>query len=145
MKPTPPTLHVLQIDDNPDDIAIVQKAFEAAGPVRFTSLGDSTQLLPRLRGKGPRMERPHVILLDLGMAKMSANEVLVALKKDSKLRSIPVVILSGRDVEPDGLLNGEAGAHAFVAKSDDYAQLKTKVASIYQYLSRTVLLPEHDG
>jgi CheY-like chemotaxis protein len=142
MHPTSP-IHVLQVDDDPEDIALVQKAFQAvAGTVHFTSLMDSTQVLPTLRSHKSGL--PDVILLDLHMPRMSGHEVLAELKKDPELGKIPVVILSSVDSERALARSQQLSAHSYVSKPPDYEQLKAVVASIHRYWAQTVQLPEHE-
>jgi CheY-like chemotaxis protein len=143
MQSTSP-IHVLQVDDDPEDIALVHKAFQAvAGTVYFTSLLDSTQVLPTLRSRN-KLGRPDVILLDLHMPKMSGHEVLAELKKDPELSKIPVVILSSVESERDLTRSHQLSAHSYISKPPDYQQLKTVVASIHRYWAQTVRLPEHE-
>ncbi|HEX2066346.1 MAG TPA: response regulator [Candidatus Thermoplasmatota archaeon] len=138
-----PTLHVLQVDDDPEDIALVHKAFQAVGGVvHFTSLLDSTQVLPTLRSRRAS-DLPDVILLDLSMPQMSGHEVLAELKKDPDLGKIPVVILSSVESERALARSHELSAHSCISKPPDYHQLKAVVASIHRYWAHTVRLPEH--
>ncbi|HUR26063.1 MAG TPA: response regulator [Candidatus Thermoplasmatota archaeon] len=142
MHPNP--LHVLQVDDDPEDIALVEKAFQAvAGTVRFTSLLDSTQVLPTLRSR-PKSGLPDVILLDLHMPRMSGHEVLAELKKDPELAKIPVVVLTSVESERALARSHQLSAHSYISKPPDYQQLKAIIASLHRYLAQTVQLPEHE-
>jgi CheY-like chemotaxis protein len=138
-------LHVLQVDDDPEDIALVHKAFQAvAGTVHFTSLLDSTKVLPTLRSRH-RLGLPDVILLDLNMPRMSGHEVLAELKKDPELGKIPVVVLSSVESDRALLRSHQLSAHSYISKPPDYQQLKEVVASIHRYWAQTVRLPEHES
>jgi chemotaxis family two-component system response regulator Rcp1 len=133
-------IHVLQVDDDPEDIALVRKAFAAvAGPVHFASLLDSTQVLPTLRRQA---RRPDVILLDLHMPRMSGHEVLAELKKDPELGKIPVVVFSSVESERALARSYQLSAHSFISKPPDYQKLKDVVASIHDYWTHTSQLPE---
>ncbi len=57
-----------------------------------------------------RAERPDLILLDLNMPKMDGREVLTAIKADSHLRRIPVVILTTSRAEQDVIRGYDPGA-----------------------------------
>jgi DNA-binding response OmpR family regulator len=60
-----------------------------------------------------RREKPGLILMDVHLADTDAIEILTALKADVALRTVPVVMTSGMDVE-DRCMN--AGANAFMLK-----------------------------
>lgn len=145
MQPTTPPrpFYVLQVDDDPEDIALVHKAFLAVvGPVHFTSLSDSTQVLPTLRRQ---TRHPDVILLDLHMPRMSGHEVLAELKKDPELGRIPVVVFSSVESERALVRSHQLSAHSFISKPPDYQQLKAVVTSIHHYWAHTTRLPEQES
>ncbi|MCA9414419.1 MAG: response regulator, partial [Candidatus Omnitrophica bacterium] len=97
---TLPIHTVLLVDDNPDDCEIVKEAWEEI-PIgqELRCVNDGTELLDYLYGRGvfSRREcapRPSVILLDLNMPHMTGEEVLIEIKKDPLLASIPIVVLT---------------------------------------------------
>ena len=64
--------------------------------------------------------RPHVILLDLRLPKIDGLEVLKTLKKDKKLRDIPVVVLTSSDSELDIAKACEYQADSYMVKPLDF-------------------------
>ena len=62
------------------------------------------------------VERPHLVLLDMMLPKISGPEVLRALKRDPATASIPVVVLTGLSQKNERKLRAE-GAAAFIEKS----------------------------
>lgn len=105
-----PSIHtVLLVDDNPDDCEIIKEAWDEIPVGRELRLvHDGTDLLDYLyrresfssRESSPR---PSLILLDLNMPRMSGEEALAEIKKDSRLATIPIVVLTtskaSRDIE----------------------------------------------
>ena len=68
-------------------------------------------------------EMPDVVLLDDSMPEMNGREVCEALRKNERTKSIPVVFLTGRDVEDDPGFHIEVGASAYLAKPFDSDRL----------------------
>lgn len=105
----PPIHTVLLVDDNPDDCDIIKEAWDEI-PIgrKLRLVHDGTDLLDYLyrrevfssRESSPR---PSLILLDLNMPRMSGEEALAEIKKDSHLATIPIVVLTtskaSRDIE----------------------------------------------
>jgi CheY-like chemotaxis protein len=61
---------------------------------------------------------PDLVLLDLIMPKLNGFDVLQALKKDAPTAHIPVIILSNLGQERDVQQAMEAGAAAYLIKTD---------------------------
>jgi CheY-like chemotaxis protein len=78
-----------------------------------------------------RAHQPALILLDLIMPKMQGFDVIVQLKRDPQTASIPVVVMSNLGQESDVQRAMDAGAVAFVVKSNTALQdLATRVRAI---------------
>lgn len=120
---------ILLVEDSPNDVELTLHAFKQA---RFANkvhvVQDGVEALDYLfcRGVYSRRrheERPQVILLDLGLPKMSGLEVLRRLKEESRTQSIPVVVLTisqdGADVEECRRL----GAATYLVKPVDFHRL----------------------
>jgi CheY-like chemotaxis protein len=77
--------------------------------------------------------RPALIILDLNLPGIRGMEVLAALKGDSRVRMVPVVVLSGSSREEDVDAAYAAGANAYLSKPLDYAQLRQTVLSLHDF------------
>ncbi|HUR26061.1 MAG TPA: response regulator [Candidatus Thermoplasmatota archaeon] len=136
--------HVLLVDDEPEELALLRKAFMAVAPaVRLTELASCAKVIPLLRQQGrfAHQDRPDLVLMDLNVPKHDCHDVLAKIKADPSLGETPVVIFSGSDSEPDLLRSYQLHANSHIAKPPDYRQLKKVVASIHQYWAQTVRLP----
>jgi diguanylate cyclase (GGDEF)-like protein len=72
---------------------------------------------------------PDVMLLDVEMPMLDGYQVLEAMKRDSALADIPVVFLTGR-AETDDVVKGlRLGAHDYLRKPFDAAELMARVSS----------------
>jgi DNA-binding response OmpR family regulator len=86
-------------------------------------------------------ERPDLILLDLGLPAGDGFVVLERLQRDSKLSSIPVIVLTARDpqsTEQDVL---QAGASSFFQKPADNTELlETIRATLFHDIEEAPLM-----
>jgi CheY-like chemotaxis protein len=136
--------HVLLVDDEAEELALIRKAFTAVAPeVRLSELLGCADVLPRLRRQGryAHQDRPDLVLMDLNMPKDDCHDVLARIKADPILGGTPIVIFSGSDSELDLLRSYQLHANSHIAKPPDYRQLKKVVASIHQYWTQTARLP----
>jgi chemotaxis family two-component system response regulator Rcp1 len=87
---------ILLVEDNPGDVRLFQEAMKGCAfqcKVRVARDGeDARNMLFRHRGESEPL--PDLIVLDLNLPKLTGDEVLLLIKADAELRSIPVVILS---------------------------------------------------
>lgn len=70
-----------------------------------------------------RTENPNLIMLDFLLPKMSGWEVFCEIQKNQKLRSIPLVLMSGRKEEVTDKLSEPFEYFSFVEKPFDREQL----------------------
>jgi two-component system, cell cycle response regulator len=71
--------------------------------------------------------RPDAILLDIEMPGLDGNQVLVRLKADPELSDIPVVFLTGRTSTDDMVAGLRAGAHDYLKKPFEPAELLARI------------------
>ncbi len=74
-----------------------------------------------------RAERFDLVLLDILMPEMDGYEVLRAMKEDSVLRNVPVIVISAQD-ELESVVRGiELGAEDYLPKSFEPVLLKARI------------------
>ncbi len=78
-------------------------------------------------------EWPTVVLLDIGLPRLSGLEVLRIIRADPRTRLLPVVILTSSDEERDRLASYEGGANSFVRKPLDFSEFAETVARLGVY------------
>jgi two-component system cell cycle response regulator len=76
-----------------------------------------------------REDPPDVVLLDVEMPGLDGFEVLTELKRDSELRDIPVVFLTSRSTMKDVVAGLRGGAHDYLKKPFEGAELLARVAA----------------
>lgn len=95
----------------------------------------------RRQGQYARAPRPDLILLDLNMPRKDGREVLLEVKADEGLCSIPVVILTTSKSEEDVLKTYKLHANCYVTKPVDFNQFAEVVRSIENFWFTVVILP----
>ena len=73
------------------------------------------------------LTRPDAILLDIEMPGLDGHEVLARLKADAQLSDIPVVFLTGRTSTADMVAGLRAGAHDYLKKPFEGAELIARI------------------
>ena len=86
-----------------------------------------------------KSEKPCLILLDLNMSIMNGIDFLRVVKKDGRLRGIPVVVLTTSDDQQDKLDSFNLGVAGYVAKPVDYRQFVEIMRSIDTYWTMSAM------
>ena len=130
---------ILLVEDNPQDEMLVLRSLRKANLAnRIDVARDGQQALDYLHRVGEFAGRdgpdlPTVILLDIGLPRLSGLEVLERLRADPRTALLPVVILTSSDDERDRLRSYENGANSFVRKPLDFAEFAETVARLGVY------------
>jgi threonine synthase len=90
------TRTVLIVDDNPDDANLIRRILEAKKAYRVFHALNGDEGLQMAREK-----LPDLIISDLTMPERDGFTMLEALKSDERTHTIPVVVVSARDITPD--------------------------------------------
>ncbi len=83
---------------------------------------------------------PDLILLDLNLPIWDGKKTLAVLKKDQRLKSIPVIIYTTSKSEYDIADCYELGANSFISKAAGYGMLQNQIKNMFTYWFTTVLL-----
>lgn len=147
MDPRPRPVNLLMADDDPDDRMLAQEALtESRLANRLDTVRDGEELLAYLRNEGPfadqvRYPLPGLILLDLNMPRMDGREALREIKKDPRLRRIPVVVLTTSRAEQDILRSYDLGVNSFIVKPVNFTALVEVMQGLGRYWFELVELP----
>lgn len=141
-------VEILLVEDNPGDVRLTKEALREGKLVNNVSvMGDGVEALAFLRHEGRYKDAPHpdVVLLDLNLPKKDGRDVLAEIKEDSRLRRIPVVILTTSSAEQDILKTYDLHANCFITKPVDLDQFIKVVQMIEDFWLTIVKLPPHEG
>jgi CheY-like chemotaxis protein len=120
-------LTILLVEDNLPHAELVKRglgAHEIANKIYHVSDGEAA--LAYLLRQGVYADpatspRPHVVLLDLHLPKVSGLDVLREIKTNNDLRTIPVVILTTSTAERDVVSAYAQHANSYLVKPVDFA------------------------
>jgi two-component system, chemotaxis family, response regulator Rcp1 len=138
-------LEVLLVEDSPGDVRLTQEAFRAANPsVRLQVAADGVEAMAFLRREGihSKAPRPDIVLLDLNMPRMDGREVLAQIKKDDKLKTIPIAILTTSESEADVAKSYELHANCYLCKPVQLAAFENLVKSVNDFWLTKARLPQ---
>ncbi|MES2774883.1 MAG: response regulator [Bacteroidota bacterium] len=140
-------VEILFVEDSMDDATLTIRALSKSG---FTSkllhVKNGAEALDFIYCQGayalrdPR-ENPKLILLDLKMPKVSGLQVLEKIKSDPALKSIPIVILTSSQEDPDIARCYELGANSYIVKpvdSDNFFHAIKEIGMYWIILSQPV-------
>lgn len=138
---------VLLVEDDPDHVALIQRAFAKANLVNpLLVVRDGQDAVEYLSGRGAYSDRsrhplPSLILLDLKLPRKSGLEVLAWLRGDPGLKLTPVVVLSSSAEAEDVQKAYALGVNSYLLKPVNFGDLLEMVKSIGMYwmiLNRSV-------
>ncbi len=75
-------------------------------------------------------EKIDAVLLDLMLPKMDGLEVLRCIRKNEKIKKIPVILLTAKSAEFDKVLGLEMGADDYIAKPFSIRELQARVKAV---------------
>lgn len=133
-------LNILLVEDNEGDIILTKEALKE-GRIKNKILiaTDGQEALDMLT---IAKSLPDLILMDINLPKLSGLEVLAAVKKDVRLKMIPVIMLSTSDAESDILNSYNNYASCFITKPADYNRFIKVVRTIEDFWISIVRLPQ---
>jgi CheY-like chemotaxis protein len=115
-------IHVLIVDDDEDDRDLFCDAVNVVDPsIKCLMARNGEEALCGLKNNS--FPRPTVIFLDLNMPRLNGKQCLVALKQDSSLQDIPVVIFTTSKLKEDKDETKRLGAADFVTKPTTHREL----------------------
>jgi CheY-like chemotaxis protein len=130
---------ILMVEDNPQDEALALRALRKAHVAnRIDVVRDGQQALDYLFREGDFAQRegpdlPTVVLLDIGLPRLTGLEVLARIRADARTRLLPVVMLTSSDEETDRLTSYSHGANSYVRKPLAFAEFAETVARLGVY------------
>lgn len=103
---------IIVIDDNPSDLRLARRLLETSGNYRVIQAASGCDGL-----KAIYEHAPDLIILDLMLPDVDGFEVLELLQNDPRLRDIPVVVFSAKDLTTDERARLQKQIHSVLAKS----------------------------
>ena len=123
-------IHVLLIDDDPDDSFLFKEALKRIE--RSTEYDYCDGGIAALKFLTNNSNLPDYIFLDLNMPRMNGREVLSELKNDASLKHIPVIIYSTSANEEHQRDVQKLGASLYVTKPYHLADLIKAILMVFE-------------
>lgn len=137
--------HILMADDDQAFVHAVRCMLETVSrPCELHWAKDGLDALDFLYRRGPHSyaPAPHVVLMDVDMPRMNGLRALRAIRSDTALSSIPVIVLSGSAVPAVVRATYMDHANAFVQKARDLSRLGELLQGIEAFWMRFAVLPQ---
>jgi two-component system response regulator len=139
---------ILLVEDNPGDVRLTKEALRDAKVFNnIYVVKDGVEAMEFLRKEGSfaHVSAPDLILLDLNLPRKDGREVLAEIKKDPKIKRIPVVILTGSKTDEDVMKSYDLHANCYVTKPVDLNGFIKIMHSIEEFWFTIVKLPPKEG
>ena len=140
-------LQVLLVEDSPGDMRLTHEAFQDVNPlIELHMVNDGVEAMAFLRHEGEYVNapRPDLVLLDLNLPRMDGREVLLHVKHDENLKTIPIVIMTTSDAEADVATSYQLQANCYLSKPVQLEAFEVLVKSINDFWLTKAKLPQ-DG
>lgn len=137
---------ILLVEDDPGDQELIRRALldgEIANELHIVEDGEAAldYLFCRGRYAHPcQCPVPELILLDFNLPKLNGVQVLEKVKKDARLRHIPVIVLSTSQQEMDIRQCYDSGASSYIVKPVALDGFIRMLRRIDEYWFQTVQL-----
>lgn len=135
---------ILLVEDSPGDVVLVREALEDNNfESKLHVVRDGIEALSFLRQHHTYSEspRPDIIILDLNLPGKDGREFLRDIKADSRLRKIPVIVLSTSENESDINMCYQSYANCYITKPMDFEQFTEIIKFIQKFWFDIVKLP----
>lgn len=133
-------VEILLVEDNPTDAALTIRAFKKENLANnLLHVKDGADALDFIFAKGAYsvtrsiMHQPNVILLDINLPLVNGIEVLEKIKADERTKTIPVVMLTSSNEDPDIARCYELGANSYIVKPVDFQQFEKVIIDLGIY------------
>ncbi|MHA4811054.1 response regulator [Flavitalea flava] len=133
-------LLVLLADDDIDDCLFFKEALEDL-PIAtsLTIVNDGDQLMKLLIKNSSQL--PHVLFLDINMPRKNGFECLTEIKRNDKLKAIPVIMYSTSSQQDVMDRLYQEGARHFIRKPFDFQEFKRVIHNSLSLIMQENSLP----
>lgn len=128
------TLTILLADDDADDCLLFKDALgELPLDTQLSTVPNGEQLMTVLNQMEPL---PDLLFLDLNMPRKNGFDCLLEIKRNERLRRLPVIILSTSVEENMVNLLYASGAEYYICKPNEFSQLVSVIHSALTIISQ---------
>lgn len=137
-------VQILLVEDNLADVEMTREMLEdskIANDLHVVGTGDAAMAFLRREGEYAQHRRPDLVLLDLNLPGKNGREVLLEVKTDPDLRTIPVIVMTTSSSDADILAAYRAYVNCYIRKPLDLGEFVRVVQTIEDFWLSIVRLP----
>jgi CheY-like chemotaxis protein len=127
---------LLVVEDNRADLELTLRALNRSGIACEAAVArDGAEALDYVFGEGqfasrPADDEPLVILRDLKLPLVGGMEVLRTIRGDDRTRRLPVIVLTGSNLDRDITESHQLGVSGYLLKPVDAGELANAIARL---------------
>lgn len=137
-------IDILLVDDSHADRTLVRLAFQRISrdvQLHLCESGSAALDFLNRRGKYASAPRPQACLVDINMPGVNGFDFLETVKKDSRLRTIPVYMFSSSDDDADVQKSYERHASGYIQKPMERGELESLLKTLTKYWTKVIKFP----
>ena len=131
--PPIPTIRVMVVDDDSDDILLIQEFIKEISPGSRVTCVESGELLIEMLDILVDTELPSLFIFDYNLPDISGFELLRQFKKSSRYQHIPIGIYTSTLYPIHKQECMEAGACIYISKSNTVEGLREDIRQLLSY------------
>jgi DNA-binding response OmpR family regulator len=116
------TKKILIVEDEPAIVRLLKHALERERYLVCVA-GDGEEALEKIE-----QDSPDLVILDLGLPKISGTEVCKTIRRMEKYKTLPIIMLTGKSGDVDRIIGKVVGADYYMTKPFAIADLIKTVA-----------------
>jgi CheY-like chemotaxis protein len=124
---------IMLVDDDKDDRFFFGMALKKSGEYEYRQAESGIAALEQLKAE---RVLPDYIFLDINMSNMNGKECLAELKKNERLKGIPVIIYTTSTSQEDQDSTRRLGAAYYLTKPMDTSMIAAEIAAALEFCER---------
>lgn len=118
-------MNILIVDDYKTMLRIIRNLLKQLGFDNVDEATDGSEALQKLRDKGYGL-----VISDWNMEPMTGLQLLREVRKDTKLKDTPFIMITAESKTDNVVAAKEAGVNNYIVKPFNAATLKTKLVTV---------------
>lgn len=118
---------LLLIEDKEDLCALLKFNIECSGRYEVIIAMDGEDGL-----KKAKEAKPHLIILDLGLPKLSGEEVCKKVRSDENIGKTPIIMATAKGSEADRIIGKVIGADSYISKPFEIEELLNEIDKLLE-------------
>jgi len=138
---------IVMIEDDEGHARLIERNIRRAGisnEIRHFLDGSSALHYLENDARGPALNGPALVLLDLNLPDMSGTDILARVKSNDRLKRTPVVVLTTTDDKVEIQRCYDLGCNVYITKPVNYESFADAIRQLGLFLS-VIEVPDVEG